>query len=332
MSFDPRQPKSPPKLNIRKILDFQAYIFQHKPDIIAINESWLNSTINSNEIFPNNSYKVFRADRTPETHPPDKNNPKKFRRNGGGVLIALRSDLDIKSHLLKSNSKAEILSVILTTKTKKKFCISTCYRVGNLELANFGEIHKHLETICKRKDINKHILIGHFNLEGVNWDTRITTCNLENRFLDTFSDLNLTQLIDKPTHEKGKTLDLLLCDAPQLISSIHVQEKDEICSSDHFGISFLVDINCKRLKSKKRKMYNFKKADWESLNFDLRHVQWDNHLKFCDATTAWNRLKSILSQLCDKHIPSLTIKSQFQPPWFDSDIHKLCLKHKEGTS
>ena len=73
-------------------------------------------------------------------------------------------------------------------------------------------------------------------------------------------------------------------------------------------------------------MYNFKKADWESLNFDLKHVQWDSHLECCDATTAWNRFKSILSLLCDKHIPKLTIKSQIQPPWFDSDIHKLCLK------
>ena len=324
--FDPKRPKSPPILNINKTLDFQAYIFNHEPDVIVLNETWLNNTINNNEIFPNNSYKVFRVDRSPNTHPPDKNNPKKFRRNGGGVLIAVRSDLDIKSHVVKSNCKAEILSIILTTKTKKKICVTTYYRVGSLGVANFSEVRRHLETICKRRDIKKHIVLGDLNLNGIDWDTRITTVELKNKFLDTFSDLNLNQLIDKPTHEHGRTLDLLLCDVPQMISSIHVQEKDEICSSDHFGISFSMNIDCKRLKGKKRKMYNFKKADWESLNFDLRHVQWDSILKFCDPTTAWNKSKAILFQLCDKHIPKLTIKSQFQPPWFDSDIHKLCLK------
>ena len=136
----------------------------------------------------------------------------------------------------------------------------------------------------------------------------------------------MTQFIDKPTHELGNTLDLLLCNYPQIISDIRVQEKDEICSSDHFGITFNVSFNCKRLKGTKRKMYNFKKANWDALNNDIKHVNWDAHLKFLDTSTAWNRFKSTLSHLCDKHIPKITIKSQFQPPWFDSDLHKLCIK------
>ena len=293
MSYNPRLPKNPPELNITKILNFQSYIFNHKPDVIVVNERWLNKTINSSEIFPNNSYKVFRLDRSCDTHPPDKNNPNKYRRGGGGVLIAVRSDLDIKSHLIKSKAKAEILSIILTN-NNKKFCISTCYRVDTLRLENFTEIYKHLESICKRKDINKHILLGDFNLAGVTWPSGITTCKLENMFVDSFSDFNLTQLIDKPTHEKGKTLDLLLCDSPNIISSVHVQEKDEICSSDHFGISFLVNLNCKRLKCKKRKMYNFKKANWHYLNNELKHVNWNYVLKYYDPVTGWNRLSRSL--------------------------------------
>ena len=141
-----------------------------------------------------------------------------------------------------------------------------------------------------------------------------------------FSDHNLTQLIDKPTHECGKTLDLLLCNSISILSDIHVQEQYEICSSDHFGITFNVNFNFKRLKNKKRKLYNFNKANWNDLNSDLKHVNWDFHLKFCDSNTAWNRFKSILTNLCDRHIPKVTVKSRFQPPWFDSDIHKICLK------
>ena len=57
---------------------------------------------------------------------------KKIRKNGGGVLIAVKCDLDIKSTLVTSSSKAEIISIVLTNKSNKKLCISTCYRVGTL--------------------------------------------------------------------------------------------------------------------------------------------------------------------------------------------------------
>ena len=36
MSFNPKQPKSPPSLNISKTLEFQQYIFNRKPDIIVL--------------------------------------------------------------------------------------------------------------------------------------------------------------------------------------------------------------------------------------------------------------------------------------------------------
>ena len=119
-----------PDLNITKVLEFQAYVAGHKPDIILLNETWLKPTIHDSEIFPNNDYKIFRLDRRPETHPPDPDNHTKFRRNGGGILIAVNNCLDMKPKLLKSSSKAEILTVILHLKNNKKIGITTCYRVG----------------------------------------------------------------------------------------------------------------------------------------------------------------------------------------------------------
>ena len=49
---------------------------------------------------------------------------------------------------------------------------------------------------------------------------------------------------------------------------------------------------------------------------------------YCDADTAWLRFKSKLLELCKNHIPTITIKYEFQPPWFDSDTFKLCRKKK----
>ena len=61
--------------------------FLKAPDIILLNETWLKPSINSNEIIPGKSYKIFRKDRSPLSHPPDPNTPGKFKLNGGGVLI-----------------------------------------------------------------------------------------------------------------------------------------------------------------------------------------------------------------------------------------------------
>ena len=53
-----------PNLDITKIYEIQAYIFEKNPDIIILNETWLKPTILSSEIFPK-QYNVIRLDRSP---------------------------------------------------------------------------------------------------------------------------------------------------------------------------------------------------------------------------------------------------------------------------
>ena len=64
------------------------------------------------------------------THPWDPNHPKKFRKNGGGVLIAHRNDLNFSSSKITiTKAKAELLSVMFRLNNGKNLCISTFYRV-----------------------------------------------------------------------------------------------------------------------------------------------------------------------------------------------------------
>ena len=109
-----------PDLNITKILELQAYIFENKLDIIILNEAWLKPAIKSEEIIPGGSYKIFRRDRSPDSHPTDPLNPKKFKVNGGGVLIAVKNSLDLHPKVIASKSQAEILSIEVTLSNKKK--------------------------------------------------------------------------------------------------------------------------------------------------------------------------------------------------------------------
>ena len=322
-----RAKSASPALFTTKVLNFQGYIFNEKPDVVILNESWLTGCINDSEIFPNNSYKIFRRDRSLKSHPFDETNPKKYRKGGGGVALAFRSDLDVSTTLFKVKgkmAKAEILSVVVTSRTGKKICFSTLYRVGNLGAENLAEVRRHLHSISASKSYLKHILVGDINLNKTSWPEGTSTCENEVGYLNIFKDFGFKQLISEPTHIAGKTLDLLLCNCPELVSDVKVLPKDLICSSDHHGIIFKVKLNHKRLKSQKRKIFNFKKADFKSINNELMRIKWDAFLYSCEINTALTHFESIFNSLCDKYIPKVTIKSNFQPPWFDSELDNLC--------
>ena len=321
--------KSPsPILFTSKIADFQGYLFSEKPDVVILNETWLNSAIRDSEIFPNDSYKVFRRDRSNFSHPPDKNNPNKFKKLGGGVIIAFKSDLDITTTEYKISqggvAKAEILSVVVKSGTASKVCFSTLYRVGTLGDENLAEVKRHLRSISKSKSIHKHILFGDLNLSKTLWPEAQTSCNLEKKFVNLFNDLGLEQLIAEPTHTTGNTLDLLLCNQPNIVSDINVMPQGIVCSSPHLSIKFKVKLNCKRLKPTKRRIYNLKKANFRAINEELLSVPWDHILSDNNIDSSLEKFESIFSSICDRYIPKVTVKSSFQPPWFDSELDSIC--------
>ena len=112
-----------------------------------LNETWLNKNLNDSEIFPNNSYKVFRLDRTRYTHPIDPNDPDKYKKNGGGVLIAIKAELQCESKEIKIKCKAEIISIEIGLKDGRYICLSTLYRVSDLGAENHRVVDNYLRGI-----------------------------------------------------------------------------------------------------------------------------------------------------------------------------------------
>ena len=320
--------KTPP-LNMMKTYELQGYIFKERPDIIILNETWLKNNILDSEIF-HNSYKIFRTDRTGKTHPWDPSHPKKFRKNGGGVLIAHRNDIDCEStEVGLVRVKAELLSINFKLPTGKKLCISTFYRVGTLGTENFELVEKYFKTLACKGKIDKHVLVGDFNLSEVSWPEATTNVQIQQKFLDLFLiDLGHFQLISEPTHKNGHTLDLLFTNMSNLINNVTVLGPNEVCKSDHFGIKFDIKMDIKSKKTIRRKMYNYTKANWRDLNYDIRMVDWDKIIGSQDPHVSWPNFKLVLTKLCDKHIPKKSVKDQFLPPWYDSDCDKV-LREKE---
>ena len=318
----------PSELKFRK----QSYINIHKPDVIVVNETWLKADILNSEILPNKDYILFRLDRSKVTHPPDPNNPKKSKLNGGGVLIATSNLLDLKPKILKLNTKSEILSITLTLKGSKKLCITICYRVGTLGHSNLYEIVKHLQQISINKSIKNLVVIGDFNLDSIDWQQKQSTDAIHNSFLELFDNHCLTQLINEPKHYKGNIRDLLLIDTPQIYSNLNICEHNEYVKSDHFAIKFDIDVPnaIKRIKPKKRIVYNYKKANWEGMNTYLNATDWSSHVDSHDIYTGWDNFKTILKTACDMFIPTTVLRDRSNLPWFDAELHKLCIQKERS--
>ena len=316
-----------PTLNENKLLELQAYVYQHAPDILVLNETWLKSTVNDNELFTPESYKIFRRDRSPDSHPPDPNNPHKFKRNGGGVLIAIKSSLDITSKKINVKCKAEVLSVELTLKNNTKVCLSTLYRVGTLGTRNQSALQEYFTSILQNRKYSKMYLIGDLNLPDLNvtqWTTGQGTQPLNQSFLDMFNNMCFEQCIEQTTHRHGKILDVLLTNAPQSLAKITVGDENSVCVSDHFPVLFNIKANVRRKQAVKREIFNYKKADWNSLNSDLSNAPWHSLLSSPDIETCWHNFKLTLDSMSKKHIPLIKSKDGFKPPWFDSDVYSVC--------
>ena len=250
-----------PNLNQTKICELQAHIFETSPDIVILNETWSKPTIKSNKILPTKIYKIFRLDRSIKSHPPDPNNPQKFRTNGGGVLIGVKESLNLKPKLVDQTCCAEVLSIQLSLPNKKKICLSTVYRVGTLGINNFYQLQKYFSSISASNKFKYSYIIGDFNLDSINWHLNSSSNSTHSHFLNLFNDLGLTQLVQTATHKHNNILDIFLTDSPDMVEDINVHDPGSFIHSDHSPITFGIKAFLKIPKSKERTVYNYKKAN-----------------------------------------------------------------------
>ena len=316
--------KAHPKLNVTKILELNTYIAKSQPDIILLNETWLKKSIKDHEVIESRDYTVFRSDRSQLTHPSDPSNPKKFRKHGGGVLIAVRSDLEASVKRISMRKGAEIVAIELQIGLEK-FVFCTVYRVGTLGELNHGSILNSLRSFYGGRTHKNVFIVGDLNLSSVVWPISQATNSanrLDQMFLDSFFELGLQQLIETPTHNKGKVLDLLLTNRSPLVRNVKVLDNEIMCKSDHYPITFSVACKINRLKPPKRKIYNFKRANWDQLNRDIGCIDWHQTVDGLEPEIAWKRFKDIFFVLINRSIPKISLNGNFTSPWFDAECYE----------
>ena len=162
---------------------------------------------------------------------------------GGGVLLAV--DKTIVSQQLSSPSNLELLLIRISLHHPINICL--VYNPPNASAEYTQELINFLQLLPT--DSSPVILMGDFNVPDINWSTLVGSTHFSNQFCDLIFDLNLSQIVDSPTHIQGNTLDLVLTNLEDSIHSLIVHNNNhQFISSDDHPILFAISYSEKTFK------------------------------------------------------------------------------------
>ncbi|CAB4025347.1 Hypothetical predicted protein, partial [Paramuricea clavata] len=293
---------------VNKDRELRTRLSSYDYDVIAVTETWLDSSINDGEIFPS-SYQVIRKDRS---------------RSGGGILVACSHHLSVRRRFDYETECEVLWCEVVIPNPLTTMLVGVFYRPPSTDLNYMQELEKSLSMIERNGKNLTLVLLGDFNFPNINWfaPSPSTLCS-DAYFCDMIDDNFLHQTINVPTR-KGNILDLVLVNKPELMLWSNVCEG--LANSDHDSIEFSLKVKIARRKCSPRLVYDYKNADWDGLKEDFRNIPWNCIDLVSDIEVVWSLWKSLFFKAVERNIPSKFLSSKRNVPWFNSDIKKLIHK------
>ena len=307
----------------------------NKPDIIILVETNLTCGIKDSELCLDN-YCLFRRDRY-QFGPNSK---------GGGILVAIRSDLCPMVLFCNYETDCEQL-FIKFSHLDKQIIIGAVY-IPPCSTTDIYKIHTNtVENLHAAYSAQSDfIIIGDYNLTGVNWknsvdvddslnivcDQYITslTKDCADVIVNSFSFLNLCQRCDIH-QDKGYTLDLCFTslDYNKLINcpvAESILPLDRHHNPASFIFKFINNVDVEPVSFKK----NFYKTNFEVIQESLVNIDWNVLLSHSDVESNTSTFNSCIQGLINDNVPDMknNIETTY-PPWFSFDlIRNIIIKKK----
>lgn len=188
------------------------------------------------------------------------------------------------------------------------------YRPPKPNSAFIPEIHDLLTTLCTSTSSNLTIL-GDANIH-VDTPSRPPASDL----LQLLDCLHLTQHVKVPTHDKGHTLDFVICSSP--ISYLKVLE---VGVSDHKLIQMELPFPHPHAKPKWQISFrNIKNINQDTITQDLQLLS-SYSATFTSVSEAVDYYNSSLANLLDihAHVKRKTVTFSHSAPWYTSELRLM---------
>ena len=301
-------------LNARSILnkldDLTVLVFEEKPDLILITETWCNADIN-NAMLSVQGYNIepeLRTDRQDTVNG-----------IGGGLLVYVKSGIKIKPLPEYNDFIQHCRFQVLNGRNQEPLNVTLIYKSPNCSKEN----ELKLANILKIQEKNS-LVIGDFNCPNIDFINQISDRKGVDILESARSSL-LVQLIDFPTHNRGNILDCALTNTADRF--VNIENIGNLKNSDHAIIKLELDF-IPRSNKTTEKVRDWKNGDKPGLSTYLNEVKWSDILSDKNANDAWETMKMTISEALDRYIPLKLRRDAYNPPWMTRQVKRLIAKKR----
>ena len=283
------------KLDILKIM-VQAYDY---PDIIAISETWSDSSMTDAELsIPN--YALFRTDRPTR---------------GGGVALHINHNLHpVPAAHVNTYGYREITSCVIPLRNNDKLLVVMCYRPESNTPVDNTALYSFLESLSATT-FSHVIVMGDFNYKDIDWRNFQWPPSCDS-FMQAILTAGLHQHVLSPTRH-ANILDLVLTNEEHMASDISINSG--LGRSDHFSVAFRLDCYTDPTTDTAHPKRNFRLANWPKIK---DHVALLTPADYDDTThTLWSQIRNVITSAINDHVPFFRPRVQrTKPVWADAVV------------
>ena len=273
-----------------KIKELSILATEHRPAIIGLCECYTNDNISDAFLNVENYNLICRRDGKGTTNG-------KCR----GLLVYVREDISASEFSSPDMEKFEECCGVEIDfgKTTGKIKIILCYRPPAALFTNDNGNGDNFTKMLDNLDKNV-IIVGDFNMPGIEWDLLYSSSKGERTFIELFQKKFWTQHVNFQTHNKGNLLDVCLTDRNDLIGK--VEDIGPIGKSDHTLIK--VELNVANTSNKSKELRpQFHRADFDKIKGELVSINWENELKDLDTNQCWEKFRAIQDKIIAQYVP-----------------------------
>lgn len=278
--------------------ELYAYICNNSIDILALNETWLNTNSETSP-YNINDYNFIHI-------------PREGRR-GGGVAFYIRNNATYKVISLPKSGLEQLW--ISVKYQSQNIVLGTAYRPQSVSVNSAAEIlsERFSELACT-KDI--FVFLGDLNVNLLN-NTRDTQ-----KLTEVINSMNLTQIVQEPTRITNKSsslIDIICTNIPDKLSKVTVNNSHGI--SDHAIIT--AEFNLTKLKTitEIRKHRKLNQIHEDTFNNCLRQGPWDLFEKMNNVDELVEKFNAYVISIFDVHCPvTITKVKSNSKPWITDTI------------
>lgn len=305
-----------------KIQSFLLNVSSSNFDVIILTETWLKASVNDSELF-GGEFLVHRCDRS---------SVNSGRSHGGGVLVAVNKHIPSSRIFVRGCECLEIVLVKIIYHGSTIFiaCIYVpphCSSDMNTKIVEV--LSSFFEEFCISPS-DTVICVGDFNLNKLSWlrhddiPSVLIACDTNRSSSNIIDCMSCNALYQMNTifNFMNRILDLFFCSDPHNVNLFECSSPLSIVDKYHKPLEIHVILNSSTLDSSdgKTERYDYKKADYHSLNVFLRNVDWISLFHNCDVQLSVSNFYEILNVGILLCVPSKILCSSNKPPWFTKDL------------